>query len=163
MSLMEATARPPSVIPGYLNPWTEARVDLLKKLWAEGLSCSQIAKQLPGATRNSVIGKISRLGLHGRVVAHKPYKPRSVPFVSREEKPARQIQRRFARVMAQAETELGAFERPATACALLYLGDNECRFPLGEPQDASFAFCGQPVAYRSYCVHHTRICYQPRK
>jgi len=46
--------------------WTEDRVEVLTKLWAEGLSASQIAKQLGGVTRNAVIGKVHRLGLSGR-------------------------------------------------------------------------------------------------
>ncbi|MCF8471050.1 MAG: GcrA cell cycle regulator, partial [Parvibaculum sp.] len=32
--------------------WTDERVELLKKLWGEGLSASQVAKQLGGVTRN---------------------------------------------------------------------------------------------------------------
>ena len=36
--------------------WSEERVALLRKLWTEGLSASQIAKQLGGVTRNAVIG-----------------------------------------------------------------------------------------------------------
>ena len=46
--------------------WTEERVELLKKLWAEGLSASQIAAQLGGVSRNAVIGKVHRLKLSGR-------------------------------------------------------------------------------------------------
>ena len=46
--------------------WTDERVELLKKLWAEGLSASQIAAQLGGVTRNAVIGKVHRLKLSGR-------------------------------------------------------------------------------------------------
>ena len=38
---------------------------LLKKLWADGLSASQIAAELGGITRNAVIGKVHRLGLVG--------------------------------------------------------------------------------------------------
>ena len=45
--------------------WTEDRVEVLKKLWAEGHSASQIAKQLGGVTRNAVIGKVHRLGPFG--------------------------------------------------------------------------------------------------
>jgi hypothetical protein len=40
--------------------WTDERVELLKKLWQDGLSASQIAKQLGGVTRNAVIGKVHR-------------------------------------------------------------------------------------------------------
>jgi GcrA cell cycle regulator len=46
--------------------WPDARVELLKKMWAEGQSASQIAKELGGVTRNAVIGKVHRLGLSNR-------------------------------------------------------------------------------------------------
>ena len=38
-----------------LQTWTDERVELLKKLWADGLSASQIAGELGGITRNAVI------------------------------------------------------------------------------------------------------------
>jgi GcrA cell cycle regulator len=46
--------------------WTDERVELLKKMWTEGQSASQIAKELGGVTRNAVIGKVHRLGLSNR-------------------------------------------------------------------------------------------------
>lgn len=46
--------------------WTDERVELLKKLWSDGLSASQIAAELGGITRNAVIGKVHRLGLSNR-------------------------------------------------------------------------------------------------
>src|SRR5205085_6698739 len=52
--------------------WTDDRVASLKKLWLEGLSASQIAKQLGGVTRNAVIGKVHRLGLSGRAAPAAP-------------------------------------------------------------------------------------------
>ena len=55
--------------------WTDERVELLKKLWQDGLSASQIAKQLGGVTRNAVIGKVHRLGLSGRATPSKPAAP----------------------------------------------------------------------------------------
>ena len=62
--------------------WTDERVELLKKLWADGLSASQIAGELGGITRNAVIGKVHRLGLSGRAKspsssAPRPRKPRT--------------------------------------------------------------------------------------
>src|SRR5690348_1076323 len=62
--------------------WTDERVELLKKLWTDGLSASQIAAELGGITRNAVIGKVHRLGLSGRAksptsAAPRPRKPRS--------------------------------------------------------------------------------------
>ncbi len=46
--------------------WSDDRVELLKKMWGEGQSASQIAKELGGVTRNAVIGKVHRLGLSNR-------------------------------------------------------------------------------------------------
>ena len=52
--------------------WTDERVELLKKMWSEGQSASQIAKELGGVTRNAVIGKVHRLGLSNRAGASAP-------------------------------------------------------------------------------------------
>jgi GcrA cell cycle regulator len=49
--------------------WTDERVEILKKMWGEGQSASQIAKELGGVTRNAVIGKVHRLGLSNRTTA----------------------------------------------------------------------------------------------
>ncbi|OYW55302.1 MAG: GcrA cell cycle regulator [Rhodobacterales bacterium 32-66-7] len=47
--------------------WTDERVETLKRMWSDGQSASQIAKELGGVTRNAVIGKVHRLGLSNRV------------------------------------------------------------------------------------------------
>src|SRR5512141_1623281 len=62
-------------VRGQLMGWTEERVEKLKKLWLDGLSASQIAKQLGGVTRNAVIGKVHRLGLSGRAAPSQPSRP----------------------------------------------------------------------------------------
>src|SRR5205823_4171976 len=56
--------------------WTDERVEHLKKLWADGLSASQIAAELGGITRNAVIGKVHRLGLSGRAKSPSSAAPR---------------------------------------------------------------------------------------
>lgn len=67
--------------------WTEERVELLKKLWMEGLSASQIAGVLgEGVTRNAVIGKVHRLKLSGRA---KPAS--SAPRVRSTARPSRRV------------------------------------------------------------------------
>src|SRR5688572_12207364 len=68
--------------------WTDERVELLKKLWAEGLSASQIAGELGGVTRNAVIGKVHRLSLSGR--ATKPQGGMARPRRPRAVRPPRQ-------------------------------------------------------------------------
>ena len=64
--------------------WTDERVETLKKMWGEGQSASQIAKELGGVTRNAVIGKVHRLGLSNRS-GGSPAKPaaKEKPAVSR--------------------------------------------------------------------------------
>ena len=59
--------------------WTDERVELLKKMWGEGQSASQIAKELGGVTRNAVIGKVHRLGLSNRATAGTASKSESKP------------------------------------------------------------------------------------
>ncbi|WP_413876946.1 GcrA family cell cycle regulator [Albidovulum sp.] len=69
--------------------WTDERVETLKKMWAEGQSASQIAKELGGVTRNAVIGKVHRLGLSNRVGgAPDPVKTKADPEPRVEAKPA---------------------------------------------------------------------------
>ncbi|MFP3382395.1 GcrA family cell cycle regulator [Tritonibacter sp. SIMBA_163] len=63
--------------------WTDERVELLKKMWGEGQSASQIAKELGGVTRNAVIGKVHRLGLSNRTTTSS-----SKPAAEAKEKPA---------------------------------------------------------------------------
>jgi GcrA cell cycle regulator len=88
--------------------WTDERVELLKKMWNDGASASQIAKELGGVTRNAVIGKVHRLGLSNRVggeaeaeVAEaapagpppKPAEPKVEPPKAAEPKPAPAVER----------------------------------------------------------------------
>lgn len=73
--------------------WTDERVELLKKMWGEGQSASQIAKELGGVTRNAVIGKVHRLGLSNRNTASasasdaKPAKEKPAPKPKAAPKP----------------------------------------------------------------------------
>ncbi|WP_158966530.1 GcrA family cell cycle regulator [Chachezhania sediminis] len=69
--------------------WTDERVELLKKMWSEGQSASQIAKELGGVTRNAVIGKVHRLGLSNRAGGPATAaKPAVAPAAEAKPKPA---------------------------------------------------------------------------
>ena len=59
--------------------WTDERVETLKKMWGEGQSASQIAKELGGVTRNAVIGKVHRLGLSNRATSNSSTKSEAKP------------------------------------------------------------------------------------
>jgi GcrA cell cycle regulator len=143
--------------------WTDERVELLKKLWQDGLSASQISKQLGAVTRNAVIGKVHRLGLSGRGA---PSKPRRATFTSprparpRTPRPARP--QRPAAVSQERRMALRyADEGPGTATCLT-LGAHMCKWPIGDPLADSFTYCGRRSAENGpYCHAHATVAYQP--
>ena len=143
--------------------WTEERVELLKKLWQDGLSASQIAKQLGGVTRNAVIGKVHRLGLSGRAAPSKPARttfkaPRAVRPAAAPSAP-----RRLAEPvsMAQAPTPIRYADEPPGSATVLTLGAHMCKWPIGDPSLDSFTFCGRRSGEGPYCHEHSQVAYQP--
>lgn len=142
--------------------WTDERVTLLRKLWAEGLSASQIAKQLGGVTRNAVIGKVHRLGLAGRATPSRPAKrpvrtarPRVIgPSAPR----LRTAPHTPTVVIPELEPLRGEDGRSAN---VLTLNESMCKFPIGDPTDPNFAFCGRGAVGGPYCADHARLAYQP--
>jgi len=150
--------------------WTDERVELLKKLWSDGLSASQIAAELGGITRNAVIGKVHRLGLSGRAKspsssAPRPRKPRA-PGMMRLTRPSMRGNTALAPMYEEAvepEPELIENIIPiGQRCTLLELNDSKCRWPIGDPGTAEFFFCGgAPVEGLPYCGYHSRVAYQP--
>jgi len=154
--------------------WTDERVETLKKLWQEGHSASQIAKQLGGVTRNAVIGKVHRLGLSGRAAPSQPtrplYKPAraSRPLVSPSERQASSHGATVARAtpvlsrpVVPQQPVTPYVETPGTA-TVLTLGARMCKWPIGDPASDSFSFCGRRADDGTpYCVEHARVAYQP--
>jgi GcrA cell cycle regulator len=159
--------------------WTDERVESLKKLWAEGLSASQIAAQIGGVTRNAVIGKVHRLGLSGRTKAGSSA-PRSVrPKVRTAGHVARPSVQALvfganalkpgalAEVEAQPQRSLAPaipFPAPPSESRIGILGLNEktCRWPEGDPASSEFRFCGAAASMgQPYCPYHCAIAFQP--
>ena len=146
--------------------WTEERVEMLKKLWADGLSASQIAAELGGITRNAVIGKVHRLGLSGRAKspsssAPRPRKARA-PGMLRVSRSAIRGNTALAYdYMAEPEPEL--IEIPMEQRKnLLQLTEATCHWPVGDPGSPDFFFCGGESNEGSpYCNYHSRVAYQP--
>lgn len=146
--------------------WTDERVDLLKKLWQDGLSASQVARQLGGVTRNAVIGKVHRLGLSGRA---EPSRPRQGP--SRTARPRRAAGRSPGRSRASQPQprppggrSVPYVEPLAGTATPLTLGAHMCKWPIGDPVSESFTFCGRgALANGSYCTCHAAVAYAPRR
>ena len=129
--------------------WTDERVELLKKLWADGLSASQIAGELGGITRNAVIGKVHRLGLSGRAKSPSSSAPRARKPRSHMLRVARPAMRgNTALALAydlepEPEPELIENIIPiGQRRTLLELNEDTCRWPIGDPASAEFFFCG---------------------
>jgi len=155
--------------------WTDERVESLKKLWSDGLSASQIAAELGGITRNAVIGKVHRLGLSGRAKAPssatpRPRKPRTTSHMFRSMRPATRGNTALAtHAVAAYEMEIEPEPEPieniipiGQRCSILELTDDKCHWPIGDPGQPDFFFCGgNASAGLPYCAYHARVAYQP--
>lgn len=136
--------------------WTDDRVSLLKKLWGEGCTAAEIAKELGGVTRNAVIGKAHRLKLSGRVS----------PIQQNNKKPVeRKVAERVSVVQAGKVPALTEklLKKPANSqlCSLLELKPRACRWPVGDPKDEHFGFCGEnAMTGLPYCSDHAKQAYQ---
>ncbi len=53
----------------------------------------------------------------------------------------------------------------ATVTSLLDLTSHRCKWPIGEPRDEGFGFCGRRVAslVSSYCDDHDLVAYQQHR
>ncbi|WP_424975085.1 GcrA family cell cycle regulator [Dinoroseobacter sp. S124A] len=100
--------------------WTDERVEILKTMWGEGKSASQIAKELGGVTRNAVIGKVHRLGLSNRnggggSAASKPADPAPRETAEAAPKPAKPAPKAPTPEPANAAPKAEPAARPAAA------------------------------------------------
>src|SRR5262249_34912380 len=47
-------------------------------------------------------------------------------------------------------------------CSILELNEDKCHWPIGDPGQVDFFFCGgKSVAGMPYCTFHARVAYQP--
>ena len=154
--------------------WTEERVEVLKKLWTEGHSASQIANQLGGVTRNAVIGKVHRLGLSGRTTPSRPVKrpprlsrpkprPQTEPVSAGNDAPRTPASQTARTALRDTEKlEPLALDNGEKA-NVLNLSASMCKWPIGDPGDPDFAFCGRRATCGPYCADHARIAFQPAR
>lgn len=152
--------------------WTDDRVETLKKMWGEGQSASQIAKELGGVTRNAVIGKVHRLGLSNRAggggTAKSAPKERAAPKAKAKVSPKteaarpeptnkpivplrRQIipagqplppQPSANEISPEALASVREVEKTSKKIHLMELTERTCKWPVGDPATDDFWFCG---------------------
>jgi GcrA cell cycle regulator len=97
--------------------WTDERVEILKTMWGEGKSASQIAKELGGVTRNAVIGKVHRLGLSNRNGGASPAKAAPKETARAKPAPAGEAPKPAAKPAAKAPRAPEPAPEPATTAA----------------------------------------------
>ncbi len=142
--------------------WTEERVAELMRLWEAGRSASEIGRLL-GVSKNSVVGKAHRMKLAARP---SPIKRSSGGPTRRTPPPP--IAKPAMRVESQPKVERPVMPPPAApsvrrpAAAVRRSGGKgpSCLWPIGDPGDADFHFCGAPaVAGKPYCAEHCARAY----
>lgn len=165
--------------------WTDEMVNDLRKMWAEGLTTGEIGKRL-GVSKNSIVGKVHRLGLSGRPSPIKkkdgtPAEPKKVKAPEEKknkEKAAPAPTPAPKAVTPKAEPEKNVIATPKTEektetqpqaakqqphggkTTLVDLDNHTCRWPLGDPKDENFHFCGRKIHIgQTYCEEHANIAY----
>jgi len=144
-----------------MTAWSEERIADLREQCAspERPSAGDMALRY-GITRNAVIGKVKRLGLllpnHGSYNSHSGVRPRKSP----------ERKTRFYAPPTQPDTTPVSVDPPipfdGKGVTLFELWEGTCRFPIGDPQDAAFRFCGRPPRAGSpYCRECHGLAYQP--
>jgi GcrA cell cycle regulator len=135
--------------------WQPMHVQHATRLWRDGLSASDIAKVLTEKfeikrTRNSVIGKLDRLGLLGNRLK-----------VSRR---AQFFRPNVAKLLGEPVGLPPDEPIPATAVTLQDRDDTQCAWPVnhGVP---SFLYCGATKAQGElrFCSHHAHLAYRPSR
>jgi len=146
--------------------WTEDRTETLRKLWAAGVSFSNIAAQIGGVTRSAVGGKLYRLDLVGRDTNPRTYSqrtPEQIEAAKRAKSDRRNERRRTQRVsfvmVKRVNLEaLRCIEVEPMHKSFADLGPNDCRYPYG---DGPYTFCGQQkFGDSSYCGGHMALSFR---
>jgi GcrA cell cycle regulator len=79
---------------------------------------------------------------------------------------ARDLQRREPAPMSEDRKEalanLAEIEKTARRVSLLDLTERVCKWPIGDPTEPNFHFCGLPaVPGKPYCAAHVTVAFQP--
>jgi len=167
--------------------WTEQMVEDLKKMWDEGLTTGEIGKRL-GVSKNSIVGKVHRLQLVARpspikkkeeneqAVKPAPTKAAKKTAQAPEEKvsvnkpeaatpaPKQEAEVSLKQHQDRIETIRNSVhvEHPKgrNKTLLTDLDNHTCRWPIGDPKDENFHFCGRKVKIgQTYCEEHAAIAY----
>ena len=140
--------------------WNDEKITKLKELWGNGNTASQIAEILGGVSRNAVIGKANRLNLSSKIKnktisSDQRFQNNINEKNSTKKKVGRKS--RFQSLIIEKDFE------PENPKKLEELTDNDCKYPIGHPDEPGFYFCGRTsLKDFSYCRLHLLYSYQSR-
>lgn len=138
--------------------WTTENVEKLKSLWEQRLSASQVASQIPGATRNAIIGKVHRLRLPPKTKANSPT-PNKISRKAKRKAPMVLKQMPVPRPVIVNKPPTGKIE-------FINLGPYTCRSVEGySPQNGHNLpyYCSNLKSdEESFCAFHRGIYYRGR-
>ena len=142
--------------------WTEEKVSKLRELWGKGKTASQIAEVIGGISRNAVIGKAHRLNLSAKFKT-KNYSENLNNKINSTDtsennnfRKKKLIKSKFKSLLIEKDFEP---ENPKQLEEL----ENNCRWPIGHPDEENFYFCGRkPLKDFSYCKLHLLYAFQPK-
>jgi len=144
--------------------WSDEKIALLKELWVLNLTGAKIAeimaeRKMP-TPKNAIYKKVQRLGLT----------PRGSPIVNISSSKSRKSMIQEAKsisstpatssfVSSQAFEKSQDYKAPLPSRMAKYDRGEGCCWPIGDPRNDNFHFCGKNRAGRNYCVFHERIAY----
>jgi GcrA cell cycle regulator len=150
--------------------WTDEAVEELKKMWDKGMTTGQIAKVL-NVTKNSIIGKVHRLCLTARPSPIKktanpdaekktPKAAKTCKKASQSKQPAEKPSKEPKKATIEEIAKPASVVIEETNIPLVKLDNHTCRWPIGDPRDEEFCFCGKRIRTgQTYCEEHAAVAY----
>ena len=142
-----------------MSNWTKENIEFLRLHWGTCTAREISEKMGAGFTRNSIIGKASRLGLSAKIKTRKAASSQNLENNLDENNTKTKKGRRskFKSLIIEKDFE------PENPKQLEELEDGVCRYPIGHPDEKDFYFCGRTsVKDFSYCKLHLLYSYVPK-
>lgn len=145
--------------------WTSEMIDKLRQMWKQGLTTSEIAKKI-GVSKNSIVGKVHRLNLTAR-----PSPIKKKEDLALEQPAQKNVEKAAKHTKSVKKVKIEPVEISPTVVMptpvekegcipLTELDNHTCRWPIGDPRDEGFCFCGKKVrSGQTYCEEHAAIAY----
>jgi GcrA cell cycle regulator len=140
--------------------WKSHDINILIKDWPTK-SQSQIGAELH-RTRSAVAGKANRLKAAGLLPNGVAKHYADKPHQARPARPAPRLKPVMLKTVQRILMEQGPapLNGNAKPCTLLELTDSHCHWPIGDPKQPNFYFCGDAKQWDvPYCAHHIRVAY----